>query len=355
MDMSVEGMPMPAQDRSELEATAHVFELILQANPADVGALEALQEIYAKLGQGEELAAVGRRLADLGSGPRMDVAAVPAEGAAPAEAPAPSRRRLPRLGDLLVAEGLISPDQLQHVLKEQRSSGDRMGTVLVRMGFLTEDQLVSALSRQYGLEAIALSQLDVDPEVLRLVPVQIARKYQVLPIRRSGGTLTLAMGDPTNVHALDDVGFMTNLQIMPVVAAPGAIRQALERLYEAEGGGLATVLSEVEQSLGTDMEVMGGEEESWSKVDVFELRESADEAPVVRLVNMILADAIRRGASDVHFEPYEKVFRVRFRVDGVLHEIMTPPKRLEAALTSRMKIMAALDIAERRLPQDGRI
>jgi type IV pilus assembly protein PilB len=255
----------------------------------------------------------------------------------------------------MVADGLISPEQLQQVLKEQRVSRERMGSLLVRLGLLTEDQLVSALSRQYGLEAIALSQLDVDPEVLRLVPVPIARKYQVLPIRRSGGTLTLAMADPTNVHALDDVGFVTNLQIMPVVAATGAIRQAMERLYDADGGGLATVLSEVEHSLGSDLEMVGGEEESWSKVDAFELRESADEAPVVRLVNMILADAIRRGASDVHFEPYEKVFRVRFRVDGVLHEIMTPPKRLEAALTSRMKIMAALDISERRLPQDGRI
>jgi type IV pilus assembly protein PilB len=268
---------------------------------------------------------------------------------------APARRHARRLGELLIEEGFVTAGQLHDAMTCPRGPGERLGGVLIRLGLLTEDQLVGALSRQYGLEAIALSQLDVDPDVLRLVPVQIARKYQVLPIRRDGGTLTLAMADPTNVHAVDDVGFMTNLQILPLVAAAGAIRQAVERLYEAAGGALANVVSEAERSLEGQVEVLAGEEESWSKVDVFELKESADEAPVVRLVNMVLADAIRRGASDIHFEPYAKVFRVRFRVDGVLHEIMTPPKRLEAALTSRMKIMAALDIAERRLPQDGRI
>jgi type IV pilus assembly protein PilB len=182
-----------------------------------------------------------------------------------------------------------------------------------------------------------------------------ARKYQVLPLERAGARLTLAMADPTDVSALDDVEFMTNLKVLPVVAAPGVIRQAVERLAEAGGAALAGAVTEAGRSLDSDAEVVRGEEESWSKVDAFELKESVDEPPVVRLINMLLADAIRRGASDVHFEPYEKVFRVRFRADGVLHEIMTPPKRLDAALTSRMKIMASLDIAERRLPQDGRI
>ena len=162
------------------------------------------------------------------------------------------------------------------------------------------------------------------------------------------------MADPTNVFAVDDVGFMTNLQVVPVVASQGAIRKAIDRLYEAQTGGLAEVLSEMDAAVG-DVEVVEGEDEQWAKADIFELKESADEAPVVRLVNMILVDAIRRGASDIHLEPYEKVFRVRFRIDGVLHEIMTPPKRLEAALMSRVKIMSNLDIAERRLPQDGRI
>jgi type IV pilus assembly protein PilB len=168
-----------------------------------------------------------------------------------------------------------------------------------------------------------------------------------------GNVLTLAMADPTNVFALDDVGFMTGLQIQPVVASEAAIRKAFERLYET-GGSVTDMMSELEEA-DTDVEVVEGGEETFTKADVFDLKESADEAPVVRLINMILTDAIRRGASDIHLEPYEKVFRVRFRIDGVLHEIMTPPKRLEAALTSRVKIMATLDIAERRLPQDGRI
>jgi type IV pilus assembly protein PilB len=176
----------------------------------------------------------------------------------------------------------------------------------------------------------------------------------VLPVKRSGQVLTLAMADPTNVLAIDDIAFMTNLQIQPVVASQVAIRQAIERFYHSPSGSVADMISELEEA-EADVEVLEGAEESAGHADVFELKESADEAPVVRLMNMILVDAIRRGASDIHLEPYEKVFRVRFRLDGVLQEIMGPPKRLEAALTSRVKIMANLDIAERRLPQDGRI
>src|SRR5262247_249131 len=242
-----------------------------------------------------------------------------------------------RLGDLLVREGLIDTEQLARALQEQKGSNDK---------------LIAFLSRQYGIQSITLSQLDVDPEVLKLVPEQIARKYEVLPIRRQANQLTLAMADPTNVFALDDVGFMTNLQVVPVVASQAAIRAAIDRSYDNKGD-IADIVSEMEGA--SDVELVEGEEEAAAKIDVFELKESADEAPVVRLINMILVDAILRGASDIHLVPYEKVFRVRFRVDGVLHEIMTPPKRLEAALTSRVKIMASLDIAERRLPQDGRI
>ncbi|HEX6775582.1 MAG TPA: ATPase, T2SS/T4P/T4SS family, partial [Methylomirabilota bacterium] len=258
-----------------------------------------------------------------------------------------------RLGDLLVREGLIDNDQLARALQEQKGSNDKLGGILVKLNFVTEDKLIAFLSRQYGIQSITLSQLDIDPEVLKLVPEQIARKYEVLPIKRQGNQLTLAMADPTNVFALDDVGFMTNLQVVPVVASQAAIRAAVDRTYDTKGSGIAEIVSEMEGA--ADVELVEGEEEISAKVDVFELKESADEAPVVRLINMILVDAIRRGASDIHLEPYEKVFRVRFRVDGVLHEIMTPPKRLEAALTSRVKIMASLDIAERRLPQDGRI
>ncbi len=259
-----------------------------------------------------------------------------------------------RLGDLLVREGLINQEQLQRALAEQKGTNEKLGSILARHNVITEDQLVAFLSKQYGIPSITLSQLDIDTDVLKLVPAQIAKKYEVLPIKRTGNSLTLAMADPTNVFAVDDVGFMTNLQVIPVVAAQGAIRKALDRLYEAQSSGMAEVISEMEGTAG-DVEVVAGDEESWAKADIFELKESADEAPVVRLVNMILVDAIRRGASDIHLEPYEKVFRVRFRVDGVLHEIMTPPKRLETALTSRVKIMSTMDIAERRLPQDGRI
>jgi len=260
-----------------------------------------------------------------------------------------------RLGDLLVREGLIDNEQLARALQEQKGSNDKLGSILVKLSFVTEENLIAFLSRQYGIQSITLSQLDIDPDILKLVPEQIARKYEVLPVKLQGNTLTLAMGDPTNVFALDDVGFMTNLQVIPAVASQAAIRQAIDRSYDSKGGGIAEIVSEMEGA-AADVELVEGDEEAAaSKVDVFELKESADEAPVVRLINMILVDAIRRGASDIHLEPYEKVFRVRFRVDGVLHEIMTPPKRLEAALTSRVKIMASLDIAERRLPQDGRI
>jgi type IV pilus assembly protein PilB len=260
-----------------------------------------------------------------------------------------------RLGDLLVNEGLISHEQLQRALSEQKGSNEKLGTILVRLGLIQEDQLIGFLSRQYGIPSITLSQLDIDPEVVKLVPAQIARKYEVLPVKRTGNALTLAMADPTNVFALDDVAFMTNLQVLPVVASQGAIRQTIERIYEPQASALTEVITAMEGET-PDVEVVeGGEDVAPSKVDIFELKDASEEAPVVKLVNLILTDAIRRGASDIHLEPYEKVFRVRYRIDGVLQEMMAPPKRLEAALLSRVKIMANLDIAERRLPQDGRI
>ncbi len=258
-----------------------------------------------------------------------------------------------RLGDLLIGEGLISVEQLQHALADQKGTSEKLGSVLVRLNLIHEDQLIGFLSRQYGVPSITLSQLDIDLEVLKLVPAQIAKKYEILPTNRTGNALTLAMADPTNVFALDDVAFMTNLQVMPVVASQSAIRKAIERNYDSQTSAMSEVITAMQEEVG-DVEVVD-DDGSGSKVDVIELKESADEAPVVKLVNMILVDAIRRGASDIHLEPYEKVFRVRFRIDGVLQEIMTPPKRLEPALISRVKIMSNLDIAERRLPQDGRI
>jgi type IV pilus assembly protein PilB len=372
---------LSSEEKRSLAESARLCEMIVEANPSDTGALEPLKEIYTKLGDRESLARVVARLAGtVGGRPSASVAPAPepAAGRVPATeemealaasievAPIPSpgkrggaspieRRQgsLSRLGDRLVAEKLISPDQLQRALAEQKGSADKLGTILVRLNFITEDSLVSFLSKQYAMPAITVAQVDPDPDVLKLVPEQIAKKHSVLPIKRIGNVLTLAMADPTNVFALDDVGFMTGLQIQPVVASEAAIRKAFERLYET-GASVNDMISELEEA-DTDVEVVEDGEAAFSKADVFDLKESADEAPVVRLINMILTDAIRRGASDIHLEPYEKVFRVRFRIDGVLHEIMTPPKRLEAALTSRVKIMATMDIAERRLPQDGRI
>ncbi len=260
-----------------------------------------------------------------------------------------------RLGDLLVADGLISPDQLLRALAEQKGTSEKLGSVLLRLNLLTEEQLIGFLSRQYGIPSITLSQLDVESEVLRLVPAAIAKKYEVLPVKRVEGTLTLAMADPTNVFALDDVAFMTNLQVLPVVASQAAIRKAIDRNYEGQAGGITEVLTELSSEVAASNVEVVEDQEAGGKVDVFELKGSADEAPVVKLVNMMLVDAIQKGASDIHWEPYEKVFRIRFRVDGVLHEMLAPPKRLEPAIISRLKIMANLDIAERRLPQDGRI
>jgi type IV pilus assembly protein PilB len=261
-----------------------------------------------------------------------------------------------RLGDLLVAEGLITAEQLRQALGEQKGKADKLGSILVRLGSISEEQLIGFLSRQYGIPSITLSNLDVDHETLRLVPAHIAKKYEVLPVKRIGSTLTLAMSDPTNVFALDDIAFMTNLQILPVVAPQAAIRRALDKAYEAAQQQTASITDMMTEITGdaSNVEVVE-DEQAGAHVDVFELKESADEAPVVKLVNMVLVDAIRKGASDSHWEPYEKTFRIRFRIDGVLHEMLSPPKRLEPAIISRLKIMSNLDISERRLPQDGRI
>src|SRR5438445_2349526 len=258
-----------------------------------------------------------------------------------------------RLGDLLVADGLLTPAQLQKALGEQKGSTEKLGSILIKLGFINEEQLIGFLSRQYGVPSITLAQLDIDPAVLRLVPAPIARKYEVIPVRKMGNSLALAMADPTNVFALDDISFMTNLQVLPLVASQTAIKKSIDRNYESKTEAISTVLSDMQTDLANVEVVEEGEE--GAKVDVFELKESADEAPVVKLVNMVLVDAIQKGASDIHFESYEKIFRIRFRMDGMLHEMLAPPKRLESAILSRLKIMSNLDIAERRLPQDGRI
>ncbi len=259
-----------------------------------------------------------------------------------------------RLGDLLVADGLLTQDQLHKALGEQKGSTEKLGSILIRLGFINEEQLIGFLSRQYGVPSITLSQLEIDPEVLKLVPAAIAKKYEVLPVRKMGNSLALAMADPTNVFALDDISFMTNLQVLPLVASQTAIKKSIDRNYESKTEAITSVMQDMSADL-QNVEVVEGGEESGGQIDTFELKESADEAPVVKLVNMVLVDAIQKGSSDIHFESYEKIFRIRFRMDGVLHEMLSPPKRLESAILSRLKIMSNLDIAERRLPQDGRI
>ncbi len=257
-----------------------------------------------------------------------------------------------RFGDLILADGLVTQEQFDQALAEQKKTGEKLGEILVRLSLITEDQLVHFLSRQYGIPEVTFPE-QIAAEIIKLIPSRIAQKYGVVPIGRTIGSVTLAVADPTNLSALDDVAFMTGLKVVPAIASPSIIRQAMERYYGAQPGTMAEVLSELEAE-ASEVEVVEGQDTT-SQVDLNALRSSADQVPVVRLVNSILLDAIRRGASDIHLDPSETSFRVRFRVDGMLHEVMTPPKRVEPAVVSRLKIMANCDIAERRMPQDGRI
>jgi type IV pilus assembly protein PilB len=267
-----------------------------------------------------------------------------------------------KLGETLLRENLITPQQLKEALDYQRVHGGRLASTLVRLGMLSDEEVTAVLSRQYGVSSVNLDLFEVDPSAVSLVPQETAERYAVLPLSRVGSTLTLAMVDPTNVFAIDDIKFMTGLSIEPVVVSETTLNSAIAKYYgtsrELE---LARVMEDlVAESTSTqneygeefgDVEVDTTEDE----IDLENLERMADDAPVVKLVNVILVDALRRGASDIHIEPYEKEFRVRFRMDGILYNIMNPPMKMRDALTSRMKIMARLDIAEKRLPQDGRI
>jgi type IV pilus assembly protein PilB len=258
-----------------------------------------------------------------------------------------------RLGEILVKEKLISQDQLKQALTHQKQNGGRLGAALVKLGFISDDEITGVLSRQYGVPAINLSYYEVDPTVVKLVPQETANRYQVVPLSRVGSTLTIAMADPTNVFAMDDIKFMTGLKVEPVVASENAIADAIEKFYGGASKGeadLERVMAEIGE--GVD-EVEIAEEED--EASLSELEHAAEEAPVIKLVNLILSESLNRGASDIHIEPYEKEYRVRFRIDGILHNIMNPPMKLRDAITSRVKIMAKLDISEKRLPQDGRI
>ncbi|HLB92182.1 MAG TPA: type IV-A pilus assembly ATPase PilB [Terriglobales bacterium] len=258
-----------------------------------------------------------------------------------------------RLGDLLVKEKVITQEQLEQATKLQKESRTRLASALVKLGFLSDEDVTNFLSRQYGVPAINLSYFEIDPAVVKLIPYETAKRYQILPLSRVGASLTIAMVDPTNVFAMDDIKFMTGFNIEPVVASESSIVEGIDKAY---GTSKEEELESVMQSMNeagdaADIEVQAEEQE----LELQQLEKAADEAPIVKLVNLVLTDAVKRGASDIHMEPYEKEFRVRFRIDGVLLAIMNPPLKLKDAITSRLKIMAKLDISEKRLPQDGRI
>src|SRR5206468_2844982 len=280
-----------------------------------------------------------------------------------------------RIGELLLKEKRITADQLQQALNHQKAGGGKLGYNLVNMGFVKDEEITALLSKQYGVPSINLTQFEIDPGVVKLIPGDTAKKYQIVPLSRSGATLTLAMTDPTNVFAMDDIKFMTGYNVEPVVASETAVIEAITRYYPTGSGGggggkqvaeKATLggpsalesaskgLEELQQQTfdsADDVEVL----EELQEISAEALAKQGEDAPVVRLVNVVLMSAIQKGASDIHIEPYEKELRVRYRIDGILYNIMAPPMKYRDAIVSRIKIMSKLDIAEKRLPQDGRI
>jgi type IV pilus assembly protein PilB len=301
-----------------------------------------------------------------------------------------------KLGELLLKENMVTPQQLQEALSHQKMNGGKLGKAFVSLGYVRDEEITSLLSRQYGVPSINLDHFEVDPAIIKIIPAETSRKYQILPLSRSGATLTIAMADPTNVFAMDDIKFMTGYNVEPVVASETSLEEAIEKYYgstrslqlKQEGGGgmasggnqahrmgdsptlkdvldgpaltfddMASVgLSEVDlDALGeeeADVETVKAEDD---EIDLGALAKSSEAAPVVKLSNVLLIDALKRGASDIHIEPYEREFRVRFRIDGILYNVMALPMKLRDPLISRLKIMAKLDISEKRLPQDGRI
>ena len=274
-----------------------------------------------------------------------------------------------RIGELLLKEKRITPEQLQQALNHQKANGGKLGHNLVRLGFVKDEEITALLSRQYGVPSINLAQFEIDPSVIKLIPADTAQKYEIVPLSRSGATLTIAMTDPTNVFAMDDIKFMTGYNVEPVVASETAVVEAILRYYPTAGkvttpsvalpsgpsalDAASRGLEELQESLAApdDVEVL----EELQEISAEALAKQGEEAPVVRLVNVVLMSAIQKGASDIHIEPYEKELRVRYRIDGILYNIMSPPMKYRDAISSRIKIMSKLDIAEKRLPQDGRI
>ncbi|HEY1958584.1 MAG TPA: type IV-A pilus assembly ATPase PilB [Polyangiaceae bacterium] len=252
-----------------------------------------------------------------------------------------------RLGELLVREKLISLQQLRQAQDEQNRSGQALGYTLQKLGFLSDNEITNFLSQQYRVPTINLEEYEIDADILKLVQKEQCERHKVMPVSRAGSSLVVAMADPTNLNAIDDLKFLTGFNIEPVIASEAAILAAIERYYNV-GPSYEEVMAGFDEN---EIEVKGDDEE----LNVFELEKQSEDAPVVKLVNMMLLNAIKKGASDIHVEPYEKKLRVRYRIDGVLIEEMQPPLKWKAAIASRLKIMSQLDIAERRLPQDGRI
>ncbi len=267
-----------------------------------------------------------------------------------------------RIGELLLKEKRITPEQLEEVLTYQKTHGGKLGLNLVKLGFVKDEDITALLSKQYGVPSINLTQFEIDPGVIKLIPGETCHKYQIIPLSRAGATLTIAMTDPTNVFAMDDIKFMTGYNVEPVVASEGAVADALDKYYPTQikrvdvGPSALDAAAKALEDMPAlddagDVEVLAELEE----ISAEALQRQGEEAPVIKLVNVILMSAIQKGASDIHIEPYEKEYRVRYRIDGILYNIMAPPMKYRDAITSRIKIMSKLDIAEKRLPQDGRI
>jgi type IV pilus assembly protein PilB len=258
-----------------------------------------------------------------------------------------------RLGEILIKESLITSEQLTAALDYQKKNGGRLGSCLMKLGYISDDEITQVLSRQYGVPSINLKYYEVESTVIKLIPQETAVRYQVVPLSRVGATLTIAMTDPTNVFAMDDIKFMTGFNVEPVVASETDINDAIHKFYGEASSveELTKVMKDLTGEEAADLEIAAEEAE----LNASELEKAAEEAPIIKLVNFVLTDAVKRGASDIHVEPYEKELRVRLRVDGILQNVMSPPLKLKDAITSRIKIMAKLDISEKRLPQDGRI
>jgi type IV pilus assembly protein PilB len=297
-----------------------------------------------------------------------------------------------KLGDLLVKAKLVTPEQVDAALLSQRAEGGKFGEALIRIGAVSEQDITETLSQQFGVPSIDLAHFEIDPSIIKVVPGEVARKYGVLPVNKTGATLTIAMSDPTNVFAMDDIKFMTGYNVEPVVASEASLRRAIDKHYgtprsvvlkerpkgattgavpadgsidelmssaltmdDMAGVGLSEFnMDEITGFDPGDIDVVRSGEEG-QEIDLIDLAKSSESAPIIKVSNLILIEALKAGASDIHVEPYEKEFRVRFRVDGILHNIMALPMRTRDPLISRLKIMAKLDISEKRLPQDGRI